>query len=142
MMHKFKFFEGFLENVYVFDTANIVARHVQHGERTLRATWRPEPIEDIYSHHGIDAEAELTRMLSAQWAQEIDNDIIRRLREIIGEENETDDEVLRGIEVLNGRVEESVDTIRRVTRRINGGDDLADNADYLGRYLDIGGDRA
>lgn len=52
---------------------------------TLTATWSPELYEDLNSDNGIDAEAELTRMMSAEISRRIDEDIIRMLtREING----------------------------------------------------------
>ena len=74
MLQKFKFFEGVIKDTYIVD--------VQQGIRTLRATWRHEDIEDINTHHRIDAEAELTRLMSAQIAEEVDRYIIRRLTQV------------------------------------------------------------
>ena len=41
-------------------------------ERKLRATWSPELAQDVSAFHNIDAEAELTAILSEQIAAEID----------------------------------------------------------------------
>lgn len=49
-------------------------------ERKLRATWSPELAQDVSAFHNIDAEAELTAMLSEQVASEIDREILRDLR--------------------------------------------------------------
>lgn len=49
-------------------------------ERKLRATWSPELAQDVSAFHNIDAEAELTAMLSEQIAAEIDREILRDLR--------------------------------------------------------------
>lgn len=49
-------------------------------ERKLRATWSPELAQDVNAFHNIDAEAELTSMLSEQVAAEIDREILRDLR--------------------------------------------------------------
>lgn len=49
-------------------------------ERKLRATWSPELAQDVSAFHNIDAEAELTSMLSEQVAAEIDREILRDLR--------------------------------------------------------------
>jgi len=49
-------------------------------ERKLRATWSPELAQDVAAFHNIDAEAELTAMLSEQVASEIDREILRDLR--------------------------------------------------------------
>jgi len=50
-------------------------------ERKLRATWSPELAQDVNAFHNIDAEAELTALLSEQIAAEIDREILRDLRE-------------------------------------------------------------
>ena len=49
-------------------------------ERKLRATWSPEMAQDVAAFHNIDAEAELTAILSEQIAAEIDREILRDLR--------------------------------------------------------------
>lgn len=49
-------------------------------ERKLRATWSPELAQDVAAFHSIDAEAELTAILSEQIAAEIDREILRDLR--------------------------------------------------------------
>jgi hypothetical protein len=49
-------------------------------ERKLRATWSPELAQDVSAFHNIDAEAELTAMLSEQVAAEIDREILRDVR--------------------------------------------------------------
>lgn len=49
-------------------------------ERKLRATWSPELAQDVAAFHNIDAEAELTAMLSEQVASEIDREILRDIR--------------------------------------------------------------
>jgi len=51
-------------------------------ERKLRATWSPELAQDVSAFHNIDAEAELTAMLSEQVAAEIDREILRDLRKL------------------------------------------------------------
>ena len=49
-------------------------------ERKLRAQWYPELAQDVAAFHNIDAEAELTALLSEQVAAEIDREILRDLR--------------------------------------------------------------
>lgn len=49
-------------------------------ERKLRATWSPELAQDVSAFHNIDAEAELTAILSEQIAAEIDREILRDIR--------------------------------------------------------------
>jgi hypothetical protein len=51
-------------------------------ERKLRATWSPELAQDVSAFHNIDAEAELTALLSEQIASEIDREILRDLRSL------------------------------------------------------------
>ena len=65
-VREFRFFHGI----------TIQSEGIQNIVRTLRAQWRPELVDDLNYYHGIDAEAELTRLMSEQIAQEIDNEII------------------------------------------------------------------
>lgn len=51
-------------------------------ERKLRATWSPELAQDVSAFHNIDAEAELTAILSEQIAAEIDREILRDIRKL------------------------------------------------------------
>lgn len=53
---------------------------VDTESRKLRATWSPELAQDVNALHNIDAEAELTAMLSEQIAAEIDREILKDLR--------------------------------------------------------------
>jgi len=66
---EFKFFHGI----------TIQTEGIQNIVRTLRAQWRPELVDDLNYYHNIDAEAELTRLMSSQIAEEIDNEIINIL---------------------------------------------------------------
>jgi hypothetical protein len=68
-VREFKFFYGI----------TIQSEGIQDIVRTLRAQWRPELIDDLNTVHTIDAEAELTRLMSEQIAEEVDRDIVRRL---------------------------------------------------------------
>ena len=87
-MKKFIFFEGIVDDTFVF---NNIAGDV----RRLRAMWTREADEDLNQHHGIDAEAELTRIMSEEIARGIDEDIIRTItRRINGGDN-------HGIDYLN-----------------------------------------
>lgn len=47
--------------------------------RRLRATWSPQLAQDLQTYHNIDAEEELTRLLSEQIANEIDRNIINTI---------------------------------------------------------------
>lgn len=51
-------------------------------ESKLRATWSPEMSQDVAAFHNIDAEAELTSLLSEEIAGEIDRLILRDLRHV------------------------------------------------------------
>ncbi len=58
----------------------LTAETVSVEERKLRATWSPELAQDVSAFQNIDAEAELTAILSEQIAAEIDREILRDLR--------------------------------------------------------------
>ena len=60
-----------------FDLEDVV---VSVQERKLRAVWSPELAQDVDAFHNINAEAELTALLSEQVAGEIDREILRDLR--------------------------------------------------------------
>lgn len=60
-----------------FELTNVV---VSAEPRKLRATWSPELAQDVAAFHNIDAEAELTAILSEQIAAEIDREILKDLR--------------------------------------------------------------
>jgi len=49
-------------------------------DRQLRASWSPQFAQDVAAYHDIDAEAELTQLLSEQIAMEIDREILRELK--------------------------------------------------------------
>ena len=51
-------------------------------ERKLRATWSPELAQDVSAFHNIDAEAELTALLSEEVAGELDREILKDLRKV------------------------------------------------------------
>jgi hypothetical protein len=53
---------------------------VDVSTRKMRALWTPELAMDVSAFHNIDAEAELTALLSEQMAAEIDREILRDLR--------------------------------------------------------------
>ena len=68
-VREFKFFHG----------VTIQSEGIQNIVRTLRAQWRPELVDDLTEVYAINAEAELTRLLSGEIARSIDNDIINEL---------------------------------------------------------------
>jgi hypothetical protein len=67
MIREFKFFHGI----------TIQTEGIQNIVRTLRAQWSPELVDDLINVHAIDAEAELTRILSEEIAREMDENVIR-----------------------------------------------------------------
>lgn len=77
MIREFKFFHG----------VTIQSEGIQNIIRTLRAQWRPELVDDLNTVHTIDAEAELTRLMTEHITEEIDNEIIRTIN---GRNNDVD----------------------------------------------------
>jgi hypothetical protein len=54
-------------------------RVVESEIRRLNVTWSPELAQDLEAYHNIDAEEELTALLSQEIAREIDTEIMGRL---------------------------------------------------------------
>jgi len=70
-----------------FTSVNVV------GEpRRIRALWTPELAQDVAAFHNIDAEAELTVLLTENLRNEIDQQILQDLRD-----NHRQEEVLRQV---------------------------------------------
>jgi len=69
MIREFKFFHGI----------TIQTEGIRNIIRTLRAQWSPELVDDLINVHTNDAEVELTRLMSEQIVEEIDNEIINIL---------------------------------------------------------------
>jgi hypothetical protein len=67
MIREFKFFHGI----------TIQTEGIRNIIRTLRAQWSPELVDDLINVHTINAEAELTRILSEEIAREMDENVIR-----------------------------------------------------------------
>jgi hypothetical protein len=67
-------FEKYNPHDFHFQSVEVVA-----GTRAIRATWTPELAQDLAAFQSIDAEAELTAMLSAEIAREIDKEIVSGL---------------------------------------------------------------
>jgi hypothetical protein len=61
---------------------NIESVQVEGGVRPLRATWTPELAQDLTAYHNIDAEAELTAMLTENLTNEINQEIINNIRDL------------------------------------------------------------
>lgn len=47
--------------------------------RRIRATWSPELVQNLQAFHGIDAETELTRLLSEEITRNIDREIFNTI---------------------------------------------------------------
>jgi len=76
---KFKFGRGIVEVPYDINfTVDTV--EVRVGLRRITARWTPEMVQDVRAFQGIDAEAELTALLSEQMAHEIDREILMDIR--------------------------------------------------------------
>jgi Major capsid protein Gp23 len=69
MIREFKFFHGI----------TIQTEGIGGLIRTLRARWEVEDIENLNTIHGIDAEAELTRILNEEIGREMANEIDREI---------------------------------------------------------------
>lgn len=68
---------------------NLYSYEVRAEARTIRANWTPEMAQDLQAFHNIDAEAELTALLSQEIANEIDRNIINDLLAINGNQDIT-----------------------------------------------------
>ncbi len=69
MIREFKFFHGI----------TIQTEGIQNIVRTLRAQWRPQPLEELNEIMGLDVAGELSRLLSEEIAREVDEGIIRQI---------------------------------------------------------------
>lgn len=68
MNNNFKFFRGKTQQ----SEGGVL---IMGGTRTLRARWTPEMAQDLQGYYSIDAEAELTRLLT----EEINNVTLQNL---------------------------------------------------------------
>jgi len=57
----------------------VTSTTVSVSSRKMKAHWTPELAQDLAAYHSVDAEAELTGLLSEELAAEIDREIIRDL---------------------------------------------------------------
>jgi len=78
---QYKFLRGY-NDVFELDF-NLVSVEVRAETRTLRAAWAPELARDLmaYGQFNIDAEAELTALLSEEISREINREILNELRQ-------------------------------------------------------------
>lgn len=58
---------------------NLRTVNVNVGTRPINAIWTSEMVQDISSFHNIDAETELSRLLSEELTRNIDNQILMDL---------------------------------------------------------------
>ena len=65
-------------------TVEVVSQAVEAGSRKLQAGWTIEAMQDLQAQHGLDLENEMTKALSAEIVQEIDNEIITDLQALAG----------------------------------------------------------
>jgi hypothetical protein len=83
MTHTFKFFRG--REILILWTPEGDGREfyanglVEPAIRPLRAIWTPQMHEDMQAFRNMDAEAELTRIMSEQISRAIDDNIIETL---------------------------------------------------------------
>jgi hypothetical protein len=91
--------------------------NVEGGARQLRATWTPELTQDLEAYHNIDAEAELTALLTENLTNEIDREIIDTLLQdadnVIGERAPQDP-----IQPRQGGIRTPNDVLRRQREEI------------------------
>lgn len=65
-------------------TVQVISQAVEAGSRKLQAGWTIEAMQDLQAQHGLDLENEMTKALSAEIVQEIDNEIITDLLALAG----------------------------------------------------------
>jgi hypothetical protein len=65
-------------------TFEILSQAVEAGSRKLQTSWTMEAMQDAKNQHGMDIESEMTKTMSAQVVQEIDNEIITDLTALAG----------------------------------------------------------
>lgn len=71
MVKEFKFFRGFT------------------GLHRIQARWTPNLAEDLVAYHNVNAEEELTRLMSQEIARGVDDEIMNRLLNLVnGERNQ------------------------------------------------------
>ena len=80
---------GALSNLFPLDgkvlkksqrsTSRLIQSRSQLKPRSLKAKWTPELGQDLNAYHNLDAEVELTSILSEQIALEIDREILADL---------------------------------------------------------------
>ena len=62
---------------------NLNTVEVNTATRRVRVRWTPELVNDLDTYHNIDAEAELTRLLSEELSREIDQEILNNIFPVV-----------------------------------------------------------
>lgn len=73
------FESNFVSDIIPEIDIKITAVSVQAETRKLKAKWTPELAQDLNAYHNLDAEVELTQILSEQIALDIDREILNQL---------------------------------------------------------------
>lgn len=84
---------------------------VQSKVKKLSVNWSPESFFDIEAFHNIDAEAELTAILSEQIAAEVDREILNQLRY---NQNNMDEDIFIPTRENKSNYNLSIDRERRI----------------------------
>jgi hypothetical protein len=69
----------FFLDLFQRSTSRLIQLRSQLKPRSLKAKWTPELGQDLNAYHNLDAEVELTSILSEQIALEIDREILADL---------------------------------------------------------------
>lgn len=77
-------------------TMEIVNQAVEAGSRKLQASWSVEAMQDADKQHGLNIEDEMTKALSNQIVQDLDNEIITDLYSLAGTVSTWDGSVTSG----------------------------------------------
>lgn len=62
----------------------VISQAVEAGSRKLQASWTIEAAQDLQAQHGLSVEDEMSKTISAQIVQEIDNEILTDLLALAG----------------------------------------------------------
>jgi len=73
----------FYQSVYIEVNLVLNSEPIVAKTRKLKAVWTPELAQDLNAYHSIDAEAELTALLSEYVSMEIDLEILEMLNEAV-----------------------------------------------------------
>lgn len=62
----------------------VISQAVEAGSRKLQASWTVEAAQDLQNQHGLSLEDEMSKTISAQIVQEIDNEVLTDLLALAG----------------------------------------------------------